>query len=164
MKTAEDSTIKGPLGGSAESVLAAGPEPKEEFGSFTITIDHLVRDDRDDGHTVTKVIMSTESAVESLLSQFRYFKDTVLLETSEVRKMVSVGEDQPVVYIYTPNDNQTNIIVDGPVWDDTLKHPALGGTVLSAVSSFITLGVDMVRAAKAEGQPAGLLVFVPDAK
>lgn len=134
---------------------------KEEYGSITITIDHLVTDDHG-GHVVVKCVFSSESAVESLLSQFNYFGQNELLKDTNVRRMIAEGEDSVVAYVYTPSERQTNVIVDGPLWSKTLADENLGGTVLSAHSSFIAMALDMIKAARAADKPTTLLAFVAD--
>lgn len=137
--------------------------PRQEFSSITITLDHLYNSLRQDGHCVVKMIFSTESAKESLVSMLSYFNmhhlfavDGVveliaaLGRTSGVAVLVAVGSGGPL----------TNIIVDAAVWRAFLRSDKIaGGSTMELVNSLAALALDMQRAARARGDLTPLQVY-----
>jgi hypothetical protein len=131
-------------------------DAKREFSSITITIDHLREVEP---HTVVKMVLSTECAQESLLAQLRYFGQLGLLTDAGFLAMAHQGLENDVVYVYTPSERRTNVIVDGPVWGRILEE---AGTMLEATEQVILLATDLQRHARAKGSDPRLTCFVAD--
>jgi len=139
----------------------------QEYGSITITIDHLNREPRGDGKVVTKVVYSTESAHESIVAQVAYFYEKGLAQNilgdKDIFATIASGLDRDVAYVYTPGEFQTNIIVDAALYHKMTTNPLTNPdqTVLGLHAGLVALATDMMRAAKAEGKDPTVVVFVP---
>lgn len=145
--------------------MSAATQPPEEYGSITVSIDHLNNTDRQPGDPVVcKTVKSTETAFESLMAQVDYFDMLPLLRDTGVFANVAASMDRKAVYILTVSQDLTNIIVDWDFYRQIVAAPELGnGTELGADGGLIVMATEALRAAKSDGAPTRLLVFLPDA-
>lgn len=159
--------LREPVADTAQSDEAAF-RPLEEYGSVTVTLDHLNREPREDGHTVTNVVFSTETAFQSLLSQVGYFdreNNAALssLADPDFFEIAAKGLSHDVVFVYTPNSRKTNVIVSAELYATLLGNPVVNaeGTSLGLHAGLLTLAQDLFRTAIQEGGDKRLQVWTP---
>ncbi len=155
----------------AEPVDTSAPEATfqvtEEYGSVTVSLDHLNREPREDGHTVTNVVYSTESAFQSLLSQVEYFDrengEGSSLTDPSFFEIAAQGLTRDLVYVYTPNGRKTNVIVSAELYAVLQANPIVNaeGTALGLHAGLLTLAQDAFRQAIQEGRDKRLQVWLP---
>lgn len=132
----------------------------QEYSSVTISLDHLMNADRTDGHVVTKMVFSTESAFESLMSQLTYFKlASILHDHKQMTKAHHLGREAGVA-VLEAREGLTNVIVDMAVFDQAMDNDDLGGSVMETVQSFVILASDLRRDATKRGDLSPLQVFI----
>lgn len=142
------------------------PDNVDEYSSFSLRIDHLTTNPFPGrAGVVMPTIWSEADARQSLVDMIGYYQhygsENLLLDP-EVFATVAAGLDKDVIYIYTPNDRRTEILVDAGIWSKILTDPLFGGgSVMGAHKSLVALAMDMKRAARNEGKRDDLLVFVP---
>lgn len=140
------------------------PTTGVEYSSLTVTIDHLVTDPNSASVNV-KTIWSTDTADEAIHKQIDYFRDNGRLRIAlgqEEYETVATGYARDVIYIFTPNEDTTNIIADTGLLG-ALKHnpdfnPEL--TELGLHQSLIAMAIDARRTARDEGRNENLVVWV----
>ena len=126
--------------------------PGEEYASKTIVINHLANATRDDGHVVLSQVFSTETAVEALVAQLRYFGMTELIGKGRVVQLLASATEKAAILVLEvpPHGNhmgQTQIIVDAMLWQDPELVAQFNpeGTVLSFDAAIIALAKDLQR-------------------
>ncbi len=133
---------------------------QDDFNSITVQLDHLLDYQ---GKSVVAVVFSSESAVESLAAQLDYFGQAGRIQDKSTVAMLNTGHNQAVGYVFTPNEQRTNVIFDKALFDRAFAAPDLGNlSWLNTFASMVALAVDIKRAARAEGRDDSLLVYVPD--
>ncbi len=127
-----------------------------DYASCSIQLDHLLSAPHN-GHTVVRVVFSTETAVETLLAQLSYFGMHQELASTGLINLLSAAQDRAAVFALRARDDLTNVIVDNAILAELLDPASkLGsasnpeGTLAGAHGALIMIATDLLRTAAAQ--------------
>lgn len=132
---------------------SAPVETLDEYSSITLTLDRVIREGGDRGHTNLKAVFSTETAQEAITSQLLYYSRTSQLADPAVRKALDEGEGQDVIYVWVKDLDQTQIVVDAGIYE---RLVASKGTQLGAHQALLATAAHLVSISD-----NGFISFVP---
>lgn len=119
-----------------EEPISAAPLGYSDYKSIILTFDHHM--ERNDGHRVQKMVMATQTALESVVSVMHYYKDAGLFTKASTLAALSEGakSDSPV-YIYTGPVN-VQAVMDLPTYSKLLSHHDFGNGSELALTDKLT--------------------------
>lgn len=165
---AEAGSIADATENAAQAATAvAGALEASEYGSMTLIINHLITDPQSEGVLNVEVVWSTQTADEALPAQAAYFhakgRAENLFDNIDNILTAAQGGERDVIYIYTPNENQTQIIGDVEVLGALKRHPEFNasGSELGLHLALIEIATEAKRMARREGKDERLVVYVP---
>lgn len=141
-------------------------EPNE-YQSYTLVIDHLITEPQAGGAFNAKIIYSTQDATEAVIAQINYFSATDrglnLLADRDTLRTIMEGDAKDVIYVYTPNDQQTQVIMDWSVGGLLKAHRDINpeATELGLTEALVNIARTAIKTAKDEGRPTELVIYVP---
>lgn len=153
---------------AAASAAIAGALEESEYGSMTLVINHLINDPQDSGVLNVEVVWSTQTADEALPAQANYFmtrgRANNLFDNIDAIGTAAHGLDHDVIYVYTPNVEQTQVIGDVALLGAMKRDPTINpsGTELGLHLALIEIATQAKRLARAEGKSEVLVTYVPN--
>lgn len=140
----------------------ANKDGTPEFASLVLTIDHLAT--REDHHVVQKMVLSTQTDIETLLALFAYYGESHLTTNPKTIELLQqAGRSELAVFVYHTREN-VQIVASTPTWDTLVQHPDFGkGSSLVATDALTQAVANLVGELRAAngGQVVPLFLVAP---